>query len=207
MKCFAGWLLGACCGLLPMAAQAHWFTGLWLTADQQGQRLMDEGRYREAAQRFLDPMRAGVAWYRAGEFQRAAHAFARVNSPEALFNRGNALLLQGRYDAAIGAYQQALKQRPDWTEAAANRDLAIARQQRLAPAEDDAGGTGGQLGADELVLDDSGRVAKSQARQTVETEAGMSDLELRELWLRRVATEPADFLRARFLRQLRNRQR
>jgi hypothetical protein len=41
-----------------------------------------------------------------------------------------------------------------WREAKANRDLAEARRQRLEPPKDDAGDTGGQLEAEEIVFDD-----------------------------------------------------
>ena len=71
-----------------------------------------------------------------------------------------------------------------------------------APPESDEGGTGGMLGADEIVLDGSGRVANSGAEEVVEGESGLSDAELRAVWLRRVRNDPADFLRARFAWQL-----
>ena len=42
------------------------WAGLWFTPDQSGQRLMDQEEFEAAAQAFEDPMRVGVAWYRAG---------------------------------------------------------------------------------------------------------------------------------------------
>lgn len=48
-----------------------WWQDLWRTSDQQAQRLFEAGDYAAAATRFTDPMRIGVAWYRAGEFERA----------------------------------------------------------------------------------------------------------------------------------------
>lgn len=188
--------------LWPALVQAHGWRDLWLTPDQQAQRLFDAGDYAAAAARFSDPLRIGVAWYRAGEFERAAAAFGQLASAEGHFNRGNALLLQGAYDEAIAAYEQALAQRPDWLLASDNRELALARKARLAPAEDDAGGTGGMLEADEIVFDDSGRTSQAKGEQTSEGGPGLTDAQLRDLWLRRVETRPADFLRARFARQL-----
>ena len=66
-----------------------------------------------------------------------------------------------RYEEAIGSYEQALQMEPGWAEAEQNRDLARARKDRLAPPESDDGGTGGQLEADEIVFDDTGRVNRS----------------------------------------------
>jgi len=176
--------------------------GLWLTPNQQAQRLFDAGDYAAAAARFSDPMRIGAAWYRAGEFERAAAAFGQLSSAEGHFNRANALLLHGAYDEAIQAYGRALEQRPDWRLAIDNRDLAVARQARLAPPEDDAGGTGGKLEADEIVFDNTGRTSKVGNEQVTGGDTGLTDARMRDLWLRRVETKPADFLRARFARQL-----
>jgi Ca-activated chloride channel family protein len=178
------------------------FTGLWLTPDQQGQWLMTRANHAEAAKRFHNPMRRGVAYYRNGQFKEAAAAFGQVPSEEGLFNRGNALLMSGNYDAAISSYDQALKSRPDWEKAETNKAIAMARRDSLAPPEGDQGGIGGDmLGADEIVFSD--RVEKSGGArdETVEGSAQISDKELRAMWLRRVQTRPADFLRAKFAYQ------
>lgn len=185
---------------------ATWWWDLWRTPDQQAQRLFDAGDYAAAASRFTDPMRIGVAWYRAGEFERAAAAFGRLTSAEGLFNRANALVFQGQYGQAIAAYDQALAQRPGWRPAVENRRIALARKERLAAPEDDAGGTGGQLEADEIVFDTTGRTKNARGEQTTAGGAGFSDAAMREMWLRRVETKPADFLRARFASQLQLRQ-
>ena len=183
----------------------HWaqrWHDLWLTPDQRAQRLFDAGDPAAAAARFTDPMRIGAAWYLAGEFERAAAAFGQLASPEGEYNRANALLMQGKYDAAIAAYDQALQRRPGWKIAIDNRDLAVARKERLAPPEEDSGGTGGMLEADEIVFDDTGRTEKAKGTQVSEEGAALTDAQTRDLWLRRVETKPADFLRARFARQL-----
>jgi Ca-activated chloride channel family protein len=182
------------------------FANLWLTPDQQGEWLMARQRYAEAAKHFRDPLRQGVAEYRDGQFKEAAAAFARVDSAEAAFDRGNALLMHGKYSDAIASYNRALQRRPAWREAKANRDLAEARRKMLEPPKDDAGGTGGQEKPDEFVFDD--RPKQSGDRQEVEVVTGgqLTDEQLQALWLRRVQTKPADFLRAKFAYQLSRRQ-
>jgi Ca-activated chloride channel homolog len=181
------------------------FANLWLTPDQQGTRLMAQQQYGEAAKHFRDPLWQGAALYRDGQFKEVAAAFARVASPEASFDRGNALVMLGKNSDVITSYDHAVQQRPDWREAKANRDLAEARRQRLEPVKDDAGGTGGQLEADEIVFDD--RPPKSGDAPQVEVVTGgeRSDTQLQALWLRRVQTKPADFLRAKFGYQLSRR--
>jgi Ca-activated chloride channel family protein len=182
------------------------FANLWLTPDQQGKRLLAQGRYAEAAQRFRDPRWQGVALYRAGQFKEASAAFARVDAPEAVFDRGNALVMLGKYAEAITSYDRALQHRPDWPEAKANRALAEARRQLLAPPADDAGGTGGQLEADAYTFDN--RPQQSNDSKEVEVVAGesLSNEQVQALWLRRVQTKPADFLRAKFAYQYSQQQ-
>jgi Ca-activated chloride channel family protein len=178
------------------------FAGWWLTPDQRGQRLFDQERFLEAAERFEDPARRGAAYYRGGDFERAAGTFGRLRTPDAAYNRGNALVLLGRYDEAIESYELALELQPGREDARENLAIAIARKAMLAPPEDDAGGTGGMLEADEIVFDDSGRTARSGTEAVSEGETAVSDEEMRAVWLRRVQSDPADFLSARFVWQL-----
>lgn len=185
----------------PAVAVADW-VDWWFTGDQQGQRLMQQGLYPEAAEAFEDPVFRGVAFFRAGDFENAASVFGRIRSPQAAYNRGNALVMLGRYEEAISSYRDALAARPGWVEAEENLAIAAARKERLAPPEDDAGGTGGQLGADEIVFDDSGRVDKAGSEVVTEGGEGLSEDEMRSVWLRRVQNDPAEFLRTRFAYQL-----
>jgi Ca-activated chloride channel family protein len=175
--------------------------GVWFTPDQQGDRLMEAGRFEEAASGYEDIFRKGVALYRAGDFEAAQAAFAGRNSAEGHFNRGNALVFRGKYEDAMAAYDRALALREGWPEAEQNREIARLRAQAL---EAEGGeGTGGKLGADEVVFDDSGKKGGGQ-EETVEMATGesLSDEELRALWLRNVQTRPADFLRSKFAYQL-----
>lgn len=190
----------------PSVVALEW-ADLWFTPDQQGQRFMDQGKYRQAAARFTTPERIGAALFQAGDFEKAASVLGRSASPEALYNRGNAHIMLGEYDAAIEAYQSALSKRPDWPEAEQNLQIATLRKQALAPPDDDYGGTGGMLKADEIVFDQSGRVNKSSSEQVIDAgDQQLGEDEMRAMWLRKVETRPADFLAARFNYQLATRQ-
>ena len=188
---------------IPLITAAEgWFGDLWLTPDQQAQRLFQQGYFEEAAQLFTDPLRQGVAYYRAGNFKYAAGVFGRSSSPTAHFNRGNALLLSGKYEEAIASYGEALKQQPDWVAAQENQQIAQARKAKLEPK----GGTRGtQLEPDDIVVDHTKKDSPGESQEHVEEAEGPSDKELRTLWLRRVQTKPADFLRAKFAYQLAHR--
>jgi Ca-activated chloride channel family protein len=186
--------------LATVAAAEGRFVDWWLTPDQQGQQLFARGDYAAAAERFRDPMRRGAALFRAGDFEAAAGVFGRIATAEAAFDRGNALVMLGKYEDAIASYDRALQLRPGWSQAEENRRIARIRFERRQPPEDDAGGTGGKLGADEIVFDERG--AKGSGEQVAQDEQRASDQELRAIWLRRVQTRPADFLRSRFAHQL-----
>ncbi|KPL50568.1 membrane protein [Xanthomonas axonopodis] len=104
--------------VLPLAQPAHAADGtLWQRADQVQQQRLD----------------AGVQAYRKGDFAAAQKAFEAVPTDEGFYNLGNALARQGQYDAAIAAYDRALKQHPNQQDAIANRaavDAARKRQQQ-----------------------------------------------------------------------------
>ena len=176
---------------------------LWFTPDQQGQRLMDKGEYQKAAGKFTTPDGIGAALFLAGDFEKAASVFGRSASAEAHYNRGNANIMLGNYDAAIDAYQSALSKRPGWPEAKQNLQIATLRKQAMARPDDDHGGPGGMLEADEFVFDLKAGENKSSGEQVIDAaDQQLGEDAMRAMWLRKVETRPADFLAVRFSYQL-----
>jgi Ca-activated chloride channel family protein len=171
---------------------------LWSTPDRRGDRLFRKGRFAEAATTYQDPYRRGIALYRAGSFKEADAAFATVATPEATFDRGNSLVMLGKYDDAIKSYDRALTLRPGWAEAAENRAVAVVRRDRMRFQGGDA--TGGQVKADKIVFE-KGKNPNPGEKTEVAGGDPLTDEELRGLWLRRVQTRPADFLRSKFAYQ------
>lgn len=190
-----------------LAASLTW-ADLWRTRDQQAARLYQNEEYREAAKRFEDGTWRGTALFRDGEFERAAAEFGRFDTSEAAYNRGNALVMLGKYAEAIASYDRALELKPGWPDAENNRRIAELRAERLERPEDDAGGTGGMLAPDEIVIDPDAPPSSSDGDDQVELGVGeqMSDDELRALWLRRIQTSPSDFLRTKFAYQFSRRE-
>lgn len=192
-------------GMAWQQSDQSW-TGLWRTPDRQAQLLMQQDKYLEAAELFTDPMHRGEALFKAGEFKRALRVYNTVITAEGIYNRGNSQMMLGKYEAAIKLYDQALAKEPDWQAASVNREIAIARLKAMAPPDDQGEGTGGKLEADEIVFDD--RAKNSKETQTVDSNQGdaMENDEMRALWLRKVQTKPADFLRAKFSYQYQREQ-
>ena len=194
-------LLVAIAGITVVALlSTGWWIGwadLLATPDQRGRRLMHEGRYADAATIFADPMWRGAALMKAGDFKDAEQAFGALDTAESAFDQGNALVMLGKYDDAIRRYNRALELRSGWADAEANRTLAQLRAERIKK-------TGGDTGiedqkADEIVYD---RNKKSQDGMKTRMTGEMTNAAVRDLWLKRVQTRPADFLKARFLYQL-----
>jgi len=169
-----------------------------LTPDQQGHRFFERGDFAQAANRFTDPMWRGVALFRDGEFKESAGIFAGMDTAEAAFNYGNALVMQGQYDSAAERYARALELRPEWEDATNNREIALARAVML--KQEGGEGTGGMLGADDIVFT-QGKSPPGAGDEQTEGGEAMSDEELRAVWLRQVQTKPADFLAAKFAYQ------
>jgi len=178
------------------------FVDLWLTPDEQGQRAFDQGNYPEAAQRFEDPLRKGTAYYLSQDFASALAQFARVDTAEGWFNRGNALAHLERYEEAMEAYRKALELQPELARAQAN----IEYLEPFLPLETEGGemGTVGKdAAADEIVFDaDKDRLDQEGIETVMEgDQQALSDEQLTEIWLRQVDTSPTSFLRYKFAYQ------
>lgn len=172
----------------------------WITTDQRGDMLMRKGKYAEAAKAYTDPFHIATAQYRNGDFEAAAKTFARVPGAQGAFDRGNAWLMHGQYDAAIESYDRALGFRPGWPEALDNKALALARKAKMTVSDKErAQEQAGAYDPDKVVFDQKGDNKGGQPTELAEGK--MSDAELRATWLRRIQTTPGDFLRAKFAYQ------
>ena len=136
----------------------------------------------------------GAAFYRAGDYERALDAFALVDSAEAYFDLGNSYAALESYEQAIASYDAALERRPDWTEARENLERVRARIPSEPEGSEDAPGGEPTFSADQVEIDDK---ADQGTRGEVEMSA-LTDDQLAEMWMRRLSTSPADFLRRRF---------
>lgn len=192
--------------LVLALAVAAWRVGpnrLFLTPDQRGRIAFERGGYDEAAKLFRNPMWIGVAQMKAKAFKAAAQTFCGLDSAASNYDCGNAFVMLGKYDDAMKHYDRALELKPDFADAAANRKLAELRAERMAPQE-------GQLDTDHEDMNNrderperTGKTDQKGPERPPEMAAGgMSDESVRALWLRRVETRPADFLRSRFAYQL-----
>jgi Ca-activated chloride channel family protein len=90
----------------------------WLRPDQQQHARMEHG----------------VEAYRKNDFSGAEKDWSGLPGADAAYSRGNALAKAGDYDAAIAAYDEALRQQPGMDDAIANKRAVEAAKKRKPPS-------------------------------------------------------------------------
>ena len=193
---FLGVTAAAMLVLAWQAQEQGGFVDLWLTPDQQARIAYEGLDFPGAAERFEDPAWAGVAAYRAGQYEASAASFGRLPTAVGFFNRGNALMKNREYAKAIVAYEQAVAEDPDWAAAAENLELSRHVLQYIERAREQSDtGDETEYGADDYVFDNT----QDRGVEIEITQQSTIELESAEKWMRSVDTETRDFLRTRFL--------
>jgi Ca-activated chloride channel family protein len=164
-----GWIVVILFCLLPptQEAQAFEWDDLWLTKDQQGQRLLEQDAASDAAELFEDPEWRAVARYRAQEYGESAAELAERRDTRSLYNRGNALARQGEFESAIDVYEQVLELDPEDEDAEYNRDLLKAMQEQQEQEQ--------QEGEEGESSDQEGEGEQSESESEQESESSESD--------------------------------
>lgn len=106
-----GWMISWCIVLLVFPScnleQVESWPDWWYTRDYQGQLHMDKGEYDLAAEAFEDPMRQGIAYFKAGNYEGAIFAFSQDSSANGQYNLALAYAENGQYDLARAALLKA----------------------------------------------------------------------------------------------------
>jgi len=113
-------------------------TSFWRNADQQGEALLQQGDASAAAEVFTDPRRKAYANIQAGKYREAAADLANFQDSESNYNRGNALAYEGDLQAALDAYDAALKDNPNHTDARHNRELVARALEQQSSQQSDS---------------------------------------------------------------------
>ena len=115
------WSLPLCLLLPPLEARAFEWRDLWRNADQYAGELFEQGEHAEAARLFNDPAWSASSYFRSGDYESAQELWQQLDDETAHYNRGNALAKLGRYEQAIEAYDEALRQDPQHADALHNK--------------------------------------------------------------------------------------
>ncbi|CAE6941574.1 VWA domain-containing protein [Vibrio sp. B1FLJ16] len=199
----------------------QWWWDLWLTPDQQGQRLFNKLEYLEAAKHFSDPLRKGTAYYYASEFKLAHSAFLEMqNDPSeevrdfGLYNAASALARQREYLAARDLLRSLSKKeslnqelRPDVEH---NLKVISALVDEINQMSESQAGTepdsSTELGDNPQTAEgaDEQTTADKMVKEKLSADDILDNQEVADKWLKRVESDPKDFLRAKFQIQLRS---
>ncbi|OEF04385.1 hypothetical protein, partial [Vibrio crassostreae] len=196
---------------------AQWWWDLWLTPDQQGQRLLNQKEYLQAAKHFTDPMRKGAAYYYARDFKLAHSAFLQTKTDLGLYNAASALARQREYLAARDLLKS-LSEKEDLSpelRTDVENNLAVLSgivEEVNRTSESQSGTTDGPEESLELE-DDQPRtgdgaeeetVAELMLKETLNANEILGSQELADKWLKRVEADPKFFLKSKFQIQLRD---
>lgn len=83
---------------------------LFENSEQKAYSEYQNRNYQQAIDQSDNPMLQGQAFFGLEQYEKAARAFAQLDTADAHYNRGNALVHSGQYKEAIEAYDLALKQ-------------------------------------------------------------------------------------------------
>jgi Ca-activated chloride channel family protein len=208
------------------------FKNLWFTRDYQAQQLYEQGDCEQAADLFSDPLRKGVAYYRAGDYKQAVNAFEQDTTAMGAYNLGLAYYKNGDYAAAGLAFGKAVEMNPDMGDARANQTLmqqmAIGTDEvnpeeaEEAAAEqtdqnienkdmEDLGGGGQEATKEDMEKERKEETATTDIRKGKELdevpdnfESGKQD-ESQKILMRKVDDDPALFLKRKFAHQLKTK--
>ncbi len=100
------------------------FMDLWETKDYQAQKYYDKAQYDEAGKLYTDPLRQGVSWYKAGDYDKAIEAFEQDTTATGAYNLGLAYYKNGDYAAAALAFGKATEIDPEMETAKHNQQVA-----------------------------------------------------------------------------------
>lgn len=194
------WTAAAVLSLLlpaPQPARADGIADWFLTPDQQGNLAFRDKDFSRAAELFSDPLWRGYALYRDGDYEAATEVLDRLDTAQAAFIQGMALIKSRAYRDGVRSFETALDRDPDYPGAA--RNLAVAQEIvayiEVAREQSDTGENTGE-GADDVVLDNEGN--RGAETQIEAPEAGSGDMLTADQWMNTVDTRTGDFLRQRF---------
>ena len=190
----------------------QWWMDLWLTPDQQAQRLFNRGDYKQAAAHYQKPLNKGIAYYYAGEFKLAHSAFMQDNTPRGLYYAASALARQREYVAARALLRQ-LNELPDLDSVLQQN---IAHNLKAISAIIDEINIMSESQANSMDMDqevsielpdgqpqtaegaDENTSEENMKKQQLSADDILGDPKLAEVWLKRVEADPSRFLQSKF---------
>lgn len=231
-----GWVIyGFILMVFTSCGQVQSFEDLWFTKEYQGQRLLDKNEWEDAALKFQDPLRKGVAFYKAGNFEQAIAAFRQDTTANGAYNLGLAYIQNGQFEAASLAFQEAIEKDPSLDQALQNQELlgqiTDSSGMDIDPSEaqeadlnqkaqnienqdpEDLGGGGQEATEEDMETQRKEETVTTDTRTARELEEVPEDISLTEekmdpsrVLMRKIDDDPSLFLQKKFAFQLKKRK-
>ncbi len=219
--------------LLSSCTEGTSFTDWWYTPDYQGQRYSDQGQFEEAATHYTDPMRQGVAYFRAGDYDDAIQAFNQDTTAQGAYNLGLAYFQNGDTLAAQLAFGQAVALDPGMEQAQKNVQMLSqikgedgmnandaqeastenAAQNKQNDSMEDLGGGGQEATEEDMKTERREETVTSNVHMGKELDtvpdniqASMPQDEDAQIRMRKVDDDPSLFLKRKFAFQVREKK-
>lgn len=157
--------------LFPQTSLSLDWDNLWQRPDQQAAKALEEGDAARAQELFENPAWKATAAYRAGDYENAKKKFGEkkgLNEADSYYNEGNSLAHSGQLEAAIEAYNRALKIQPTLEDATFNKKLLedlLQQQLENQKEEQNQDGNEDQNNRPEQPGDSKGDVNQADAEQ------------------------------------------
>lgn len=231
-----GWVIYSLLIILTLSScgEKSNFTDLWVSNDFQAQTHYGKGEYEQAGELYEDPLRKGVAWYKAGDYQRAVEAFEQDTTAMGAYNLGLAYYQNGDYAAAANAFGRAVELDPDLEGAKRNQDnmskmlsetdpMSVENAEEVPQKEqaqnmenkdtEDLGGGGQEATEEDMQQERKEETVATDMRTGKEMEEVPEDFESgnsensQKVLMRKVDDDPSFFLKRKFKYQVKTKKR
>lgn len=164
---------------------------LFISADKQAQEFEKKSQLDEALKTYENKLSIGAIYFKEAKFKEALKEYEGSNVKEAFYNRGNTLVMLGKYPEAIENYQLALEVDAQYGQAKDNLEIAKARQEELDKYKGTSAGAT-EIGADKIVYDNKSKKGDNfEVNEEVKSKG-------EQQWLDRLETSPSGFLKSKF---------
>ena len=194
-------------------------------SEELGKEAMEKNDYETALRHFKDPYRAGVAYYRAGNFAEAEKMFLLSSKEEvslqAAYNLGNSLAQQQKFKEAIVAYEDGLTKCEGHVKAKENLELIKAMLEEQESSQSDDSKDKDSQNKEESSSEDEKSDSENLEDKDKESSEDTSDQEEKpeehadpenintkkeksleeqdaDLWLNQISNDPKTFLKNKF---------
>lgn len=171
-----GWLLALTLALgAPAPAQALQWRDLWLRRDQQGAAAYLAGEADKAAELLDDAHWRGLALYKINRYTEALETLPAEGDAVLHYNRGNALAVSGKLQAALNAYDAALELNPSMEDAGHNREIIRQLLEQAEQAEQGESGEGSPDGENQQAQQSDQRQNNQQQQSSAQNSEDSSE--------------------------------